>query len=58
MGTGGPRGRGGPVGPPALQAEPPDPERSLYYPLSLDLDLERGPWDDDEFDVDEGMGAG
>ncbi|NWR68040.1 ECSIT protein, partial [Bucorvus abyssinicus] len=33
--------------------EPPDPERSLYYPLHLDLDLERGPWDDDDFDVDE-----
>ncbi|NXL40619.1 ECSIT protein, partial [Glaucidium brasilianum] len=33
--------------------EPPDPERSLYYPLYLDLDLDRGPWDDDEFDVDE-----
>ncbi|XP_065514181.1 evolutionarily conserved signaling intermediate in Toll pathway, mitochondrial-like, partial [Caloenas nicobarica] len=44
--------RGDPPGPP-LGAEPPDPERSLYYPLSLDLDLERGPWDDDDFDVDE-----
>ncbi|KAK2510947.1 hypothetical protein Q9233_017310 [Columba guinea] len=44
--------RGDPPGP-SLGAEPPDPERSLYYPLSLDLDLERGPWDDDEFDVDE-----
>ncbi|NWR39918.1 ECSIT protein, partial [Tachuris rubrigastra] len=32
---------------------PPDPERSFYFPLELDLDLERGPWDDDEFDVDE-----
>ncbi|KAF1424232.1 Evolutionarily conserved signaling intermediate in Toll pathway, mitochondrial, partial [Spheniscus humboldti] len=31
----------------------PDPERSLYYPLHLDLDLERGPWDDDDFDVEE-----
>ncbi|NXG56895.1 ECSIT protein, partial [Hemiprocne comata] len=33
--------------------EPPDPERSLYYPLHLDLDLERGPWDDDDFDVED-----
>ncbi|NXV85059.1 ECSIT protein, partial [Calonectris borealis] len=33
--------------------DPPDPERSLYYPLHLDLDLERGPWDDDDFDVEE-----
>ncbi|NXY52261.1 ECSIT protein, partial [Ceuthmochares aereus] len=38
--------------------EPLDPERSLYYPLQLDLDLERGPWDDDEFDVDEGKARG
>ncbi|NWQ72606.1 ECSIT protein, partial [Neopipo cinnamomea] len=32
---------------------PLDPERSFYFPLELDLDLERGPWDDEEFDVDE-----
>ncbi|NXY91602.1 ECSIT protein, partial [Alcedo cyanopectus] len=32
---------------------PLDPERSFYFPLHLDLDLERGPWDDEEFDVDE-----
>ncbi|XP_074785983.1 evolutionarily conserved signaling intermediate in Toll pathway, mitochondrial isoform X2 [Athene noctua] len=44
--------RGDPL-PPHLREEPPDPERSLYYPLYLDLDLDRGPWDDDEFDVDE-----
>uniref|UniRef100_A0A8C4UES5 ECSIT C-terminal domain-containing protein n=1 Tax=Falco tinnunculus TaxID=100819 RepID=A0A8C4UES5_FALTI len=44
--------RGDPL-PPHLREEPPDPERSLYYPLHLDLDLERGPWDDDDFDVDE-----
>ncbi|XP_053907821.1 evolutionarily conserved signaling intermediate in Toll pathway, mitochondrial [Cuculus canorus] len=44
--------RGDPL-PPHLREEPLDPERSLYYPLQLDLDLERGPWDDDEFDVDE-----
>ncbi|XP_069738502.1 evolutionarily conserved signaling intermediate in Toll pathway, mitochondrial [Phaenicophaeus curvirostris] len=44
--------RGDPL-PPELREEPLDPERSLYYPLQLDLDLERGPWDDDEFDVDE-----
>ncbi|KAM6111681.1 LOW QUALITY PROTEIN: evolutionarily conserved signaling intermediate in Toll pathway, mitochondrial [Phoenicopterus ruber ruber] len=39
--------------PPHLREDPPDPERSLYYPLHLDLDLERGPWDDDDFDVEE-----
>ncbi|XP_075594255.1 evolutionarily conserved signaling intermediate in Toll pathway, mitochondrial isoform X1 [Balearica regulorum gibbericeps] len=44
--------RGDPL-PPHLREDPPDPERSLYYPLHLDLDLERGPWDDDDFDVDE-----
>ncbi|XP_064293345.1 evolutionarily conserved signaling intermediate in Toll pathway, mitochondrial isoform X2 [Phalacrocorax carbo] len=44
--------RGDPL-PPHLREEPPDPERSLYYPLTLDLDLERGPWDDDDFDVEE-----
>ncbi|NWS50958.1 ECSIT protein, partial [Probosciger aterrimus] len=38
--------------------EPLDPERSFYYPLYLDLDLERGPWDDDDFDIDEGTGLG
>ncbi|NXD46734.1 ECSIT protein, partial [Copsychus sechellarum] len=32
---------------------PLDPERSFYFPLHLELELERGPWDDDEFDVDE-----
>ncbi|KAM6100919.1 evolutionarily conserved signaling intermediate in Toll pathway, mitochondrial [Pterocles gutturalis] len=44
--------RGDPL-PPHLRDPPPDPERSLYYPLHLDLDLERGPWDDEDFDVDE-----
>ncbi|XP_064355435.1 evolutionarily conserved signaling intermediate in Toll pathway, mitochondrial [Dromaius novaehollandiae] len=39
--------------PPGAREEPPDPERSFYFPLQLDLDLERGPWDDDDFDVDE-----
>ncbi|NXX37355.1 ECSIT protein, partial [Nicator chloris] len=35
---------------------PPDPERSFYFPLHLELDLERGPWDDEDFHVDEGEG--
>uniref|UniRef100_A0A8C0AQZ5 ECSIT C-terminal domain-containing protein n=1 Tax=Buteo japonicus TaxID=224669 RepID=A0A8C0AQZ5_9AVES len=39
--------RGDPL-PPHLRV---NPERSLYYPLHLDLDLERGPWDDDDFDM-------
>ncbi|XP_015263028.1 PREDICTED: evolutionarily conserved signaling intermediate in Toll pathway, mitochondrial [Gekko japonicus] len=30
-----------------------DPERNFYYPMQLDFDLERGPWDDEEFDIDE-----
>nr|XP_056719668.1 evolutionarily conserved signaling intermediate in Toll pathway, mitochondrial [Euleptes europaea] len=30
-----------------------DPERNFYYPMQLDFDLERGPWDDAEFDIDE-----
>ncbi|XP_062975232.1 evolutionarily conserved signaling intermediate in Toll pathway, mitochondrial [Elgaria multicarinata webbii] len=30
-----------------------DPERNFYYPLYLDIDLERGFWDDEEFDIDE-----
>ncbi|XP_038626600.1 evolutionarily conserved signaling intermediate in Toll pathway, mitochondrial [Tachyglossus aculeatus] len=29
------------------------PERNFYCPMQLDLDLDRGPWDDNEFDVDE-----
>ncbi|NXB69747.1 ECSIT protein, partial [Donacobius atricapilla] len=33
---------------------PPDPERSFYFPLHLELELERGPWDDEDFDVEEG----
>ncbi|NXV54970.1 ECSIT protein, partial [Molothrus ater] len=31
---------------------PPDPERSFYFPLHLELELERGPWDDNDFAVD------
>ncbi|XP_051827555.1 evolutionarily conserved signaling intermediate in Toll pathway, mitochondrial isoform X1 [Antechinus flavipes] len=30
-----------------------EPESNFYYPMQLDLDLDRGPWDDYEFDVDE-----
>ncbi|XP_032939573.1 evolutionarily conserved signaling intermediate in Toll pathway, mitochondrial [Catharus ustulatus] len=44
--------RGDPL-PPHLRDPPPDPERSFYFPLELQLELERGPWDDEEFDVDE-----
>ncbi|XP_043834367.1 evolutionarily conserved signaling intermediate in Toll pathway, mitochondrial [Dromiciops gliroides] len=29
------------------------PERNFYYPMQLDVELDRGPWDDYEFDVDE-----
>ncbi|XP_072458374.1 evolutionarily conserved signaling intermediate in Toll pathway, mitochondrial isoform X4 [Notamacropus eugenii] len=29
------------------------PERNFYHPMQLDLDLDRGPWDDYEFDIDE-----
>ncbi|XP_066563997.1 evolutionarily conserved signaling intermediate in Toll pathway, mitochondrial [Amia ocellicauda] len=40
--------------PPQEQVEEPlDPERSLYYPLVLDLDLDRHLGDDDRFEVDE-----
>uniref|UniRef100_A0A8U7NXE9 Evolutionarily conserved signaling intermediate in Toll pathway, mitochondrial n=1 Tax=Corvus moneduloides TaxID=1196302 RepID=A0A8U7NXE9_CORMO len=41
--------RGDPL-PPHLRV---NPERSFYFPLHLELDLERGPWDDEDFDVDE-----
>ncbi|XP_053227091.1 evolutionarily conserved signaling intermediate in Toll pathway, mitochondrial [Podarcis raffonei] len=30
-----------------------DPERNFYYPMYLDIDLERDLWDDYEFDIDE-----
>ncbi|XP_033029303.1 evolutionarily conserved signaling intermediate in Toll pathway, mitochondrial isoform X2 [Lacerta agilis] len=30
-----------------------DPERNFYYPMHLDIDLERDLWDDYEFDIDE-----
>ncbi|XP_014117846.1 PREDICTED: zinc finger protein 653 [Pseudopodoces humilis] len=43
--------RGDPL-PPELRNPPPDPERSFYFPLRLELELERGPWDDDEFHVE------
>ncbi|XP_064258073.1 evolutionarily conserved signaling intermediate in Toll pathway, mitochondrial [Passer domesticus] len=43
--------RGDPL-PPHLRDPPPDPERSLYFPLRLELELERGPWDDDGFAVE------
>ncbi|CAN8175366.1 unnamed protein product [Coccothraustes coccothraustes] len=43
--------RGDPL-PPHLRDPPPDPERSFYFPLHLELDLERGPWDDEDFQVD------
>ncbi|RMB93801.1 hypothetical protein DUI87_29793 [Hirundo rustica rustica] len=44
--------RGDPL-PQHLRDPPLDPERSFYFPLHLELDLERGPWDDEDFDVDE-----
>uniref|UniRef100_A0A8C3U8N9 Evolutionarily conserved signaling intermediate in Toll pathway, mitochondrial n=1 Tax=Catharus ustulatus TaxID=91951 RepID=A0A8C3U8N9_CATUS len=47
--------RGDPL-PPHLRnipETPQYPERSFYFPLELQLELERGPWDDEEFDVDE-----
>ncbi|KAM4880207.1 evolutionarily conserved signaling intermediate in Toll pathway, mitochondrial [Sylvia borin] len=44
--------RGDPL-PPELREPPPDPERSFYFPLHLELELERGPWDEEDFDVDE-----
>ncbi|XP_058677329.1 LOW QUALITY PROTEIN: evolutionarily conserved signaling intermediate in Toll pathway, mitochondrial [Ammospiza caudacuta] len=44
--------RGDPL-PPHIRDPPPDPERSFYFPLHLELELERSPWDDDDFhDVD------
>lgn len=33
--------------------EPYDPERCFYYPLQLDLDLERDLGDEEDFDVDD-----
>ncbi|XP_077118046.1 evolutionarily conserved signaling intermediate in Toll pathway, mitochondrial [Ranitomeya variabilis] len=39
--------------PGAIKQEEVDPERCLYYPLQLDLDLERDLGDDLSFDVDE-----
>ncbi|XP_061496362.1 evolutionarily conserved signaling intermediate in Toll pathway, mitochondrial [Rhineura floridana] len=39
--------------PPEEREEVIDPERSFYYPMHLDIDLERDLWDDNEFDIDE-----
>eukprot|EP00075_Anas_platyrhynchos_P013980 XP_027303233.1 evolutionarily conserved signaling intermediate in Toll pathway, mitochondrial [Anas platyrhynchos] len=39
--------------PPQQLRTPPGPRTQPLYPLYLDLDLERGPWDDENFDVDE-----
>lgn len=33
-----------------------DLEQSFYYPLQLDLDLDRGIWDKETFDVEKGGG--
>ncbi|XP_053825499.1 LOW QUALITY PROTEIN: evolutionarily conserved signaling intermediate in Toll pathway, mitochondrial, partial [Vidua macroura] len=49
-----PHHRHTPTTPPHPPRTPPaDPERSFYFPLRLELELERGPWDDDAFHVDE-----
>ncbi|XP_048851055.1 evolutionarily conserved signaling intermediate in Toll pathway, mitochondrial [Brienomyrus brachyistius] len=45
--------RAEPVPPEEKVQEPVDPERSFFYPLELNLDLERDLGDDDSFDVDE-----
>ncbi|XP_067416557.1 evolutionarily conserved signaling intermediate in Toll pathway, mitochondrial [Emydura macquarii macquarii] len=44
--------RGEPL-PPEEQEEMIDSERNFYYPMYLDFDLERGEWDDEEFNVNE-----
>nr|XP_005281403.1 evolutionarily conserved signaling intermediate in Toll pathway, mitochondrial [Chrysemys picta bellii] len=41
--------------PPEEKEEVIDSERNFFYPMHLDLDLDRGPWDDEEFDVDEAV---
>ncbi|KAL4648209.1 evolutionarily conserved signaling intermediate in Toll pathway, mitochondrial [Arapaima gigas] len=45
--------RAEPLPPEQKVEEPVDPERSFFYPLELDLDLDRDFGDDDSFDVDE-----
>ncbi|KAG7484941.1 hypothetical protein MATL_G00055730 [Megalops atlanticus] len=45
--------RADPLPPEEKVEEPVDPERCFYYPLQLELDLERDLGDDDSFDVDE-----
>ncbi|XP_074059577.1 evolutionarily conserved signaling intermediate in Toll pathway, mitochondrial [Macrotis lagotis] len=39
--------------PPEEREDKIGPERNFFYPMQLDVDLDRGPWDDYEFDVDE-----
>ncbi|KAL0970424.1 hypothetical protein UPYG_G00241760 [Umbra pygmaea] len=45
--------RAEPLPPKEKVEEPYDPERSFYYPLELDLDLDRDLGEDNSFDVDE-----
>ncbi|XP_036379049.1 evolutionarily conserved signaling intermediate in Toll pathway, mitochondrial [Megalops cyprinoides] len=45
--------RADPLPPEEKVEEPVDPERCFYYPLQLELDLERDLGDNDSFDVDE-----
>lgn len=41
-----------------LQVEEPyDPERCFFYPLQLDLDLERDLGEEETFDVEDGKGS-
>lgn len=45
--------RADPTPPEEKKEEPYDPERCFYYPLQLDLDIERDLGDDEEFDVED-----
>ncbi|XP_035288908.1 evolutionarily conserved signaling intermediate in Toll pathway, mitochondrial [Anguilla anguilla] len=45
--------RADPLPPEERTEEPIDPERCFFYPLELDVDLDRDLEDDDSFDVDE-----
>ncbi|XP_078393693.1 evolutionarily conserved signaling intermediate in Toll pathway, mitochondrial, partial [Cetorhinus maximus] len=45
--------RSDPLPPDAKVPPQVDPERSLFYPLQMDFDLERDPGDDNELDVEE-----
>lgn len=45
--------RADPLPPEDRVAEETPEERNLYYPMQLDLEYGRGPWDDYEFDIDE-----